>query len=271
MEYIWEQFLKSRRHQETAEKLETPATSEEILKTPEEECLETKEIISIKPLKGGVNQIFFAELQDGPAAIFKPKSGEKPKLRANIEAGTYYQRERAAYLIDKFLDFNLVPPTVLRQIGNKIGSLQQFIPETDPNTWEVLHQFKTSSKLLLETKKLWLLDFIIWNTDRYSDNILLKNNKIYAIDNGLSFNGRDFRPGHEFYNQTIPPELIEKFQKILADWQKAKTAVPKMLNRLLTKKEIIACLDRLKYIGEILNRDGTIKEDLDLFYDPSSY
>lgn len=82
-------------------------------RTPEEEILETRERSSSKPLQGGANKNLFIELKDDGAGVFKPKSGEAENLKQGLEQGTYYKRERAAYLVDRFLGFGLTPPLSL--------------------------------------------------------------------------------------------------------------------------------------------------------------
>lgn len=58
--------------------------------------------------------VFYYETTDGIGGVFKP--------------GYRYKSERAAYLVDKFFKFDLIPTTVIRNIEGKEGSFQQFIP-----------------------------------------------------------------------------------------------------------------------------------------------
>src|SRR3989344_5967351 len=64
-------------------------------------------------------------------AIYKPRSLEQviPGWE-KIEPGTYYKHERAAYLVSQHLGLDIVPLTVIRDLGNEygFGRIQLFIP-----------------------------------------------------------------------------------------------------------------------------------------------
>jgi uncharacterized repeat protein (TIGR03843 family) len=74
------------------------------------------------------NATFLVRVSDGADsahAVYKPESGERPL--SDFEPGLY-RRERAAYLLSEYLQWGLVPPTVIRDdspLG--VGSLQWFV------------------------------------------------------------------------------------------------------------------------------------------------
>ena len=90
------------------------------------------EILSCQLTPAGSNYTFLAQLQLGDQtglAIYKPRDGEAPLW--DFPTGTLYKREYAAFLLDQFLGWNLIPLTVIRDGPYGIGSVQQYI-EHDP-------------------------------------------------------------------------------------------------------------------------------------------
>lgn len=115
-----------------------------------------------------------------PAAIMKREEGlaESP-LRRQIPFRGEMVRERAAYLVGRELGVD-VPPTILD--ADEIGrySLQKFVSGAKAG-WE-----KTGDAADLD--RVALLDSIIGNLDRHSDNWLVRRSgRVVAIDHGLAF------------------------------------------------------------------------------------
>jgi len=105
------------------------------------------------------------------------------------------ERERLSYELDKVIGFNLVPPTVVREIASMgIGSIQAWVDR--PTAWEWHAKGYDYRK---DLKNPWLhrlaaFDFIRGEIDRHANNwIMDENRRIYAIDNGYSFVISDFR------------------------------------------------------------------------------
>jgi len=239
------------------------------LRTPEEEVLETREKSSSRPLEGGANTKSFIELKDDGAGVFKPKSGERKGLRQGLEQGTYYKRERAAYLVDRFLGFDLVPPTVIRMIDGEEGSVQQFIPDA-LSIYD--RSLRNRDGLKPDLMKLWIFDYIIWNSDRSSKNFLVKDDKIYAIDHGCTFcYGEDslrFYSHSSYENEQIPKDITDKINQFLS-WGEGIKILGELLKELLPEAEAKACVARIKKIGEILARGQINAHDASqLFFDP---
>ncbi len=119
----------------------------------------------------GVNRSFKMELSDGKSFIFKPKVGEHVSKWRHIPAKTQYAREKAAYLIDQQLDFNLVPETTIARHGNDIGSLQKWIE----NSYHVSGDYMKFIENLDGEQKLkaGIFDLIVGNTDRHGRNFLV--------------------------------------------------------------------------------------------------
>ena len=182
-----------------------------------------------------------------------------------VEVETYFKRERAAYLVDHFLGFDLVPLTVIKKINSEIGSLQKFIPKTEP-LFDSDYYLPTSDKRFY---RLWLLDYLIWNSDRKrkSNNLIVDSHlKIYAIDDSLTFARKIFSPYTEFNGSgySIPPEDKEKINQ-LAQSSDERNKLTKLLKELLSNQEIKAFFHRLDHLAEIFNNRNFLNKE-DLFY-----
>jgi hypothetical protein len=227
-------------------------------------------------LEGGANTIKLIQLDGDGSAIFKPRDGEARGMRDEIEVGTYYRRERAAYLVDHSLRINLVPPTIIRELDGEIGSLQDFaenaqlaVISRDPFATDRIHD-------------LYLLDLLIWNTDRNGTNFLLENiaeladwendddydpqsmkadpksREIYAIDNSLTF----ARGISGYIVESITPTretangILEFSRDIVA-----RHALLDQLDELLPQAEVDAFEKRLDSVIESLEAGPTIHID----------
>lgn len=147
-----------------------------LLTSPEEIVLRQlrTEVLSpyenLRRLGRGGTHPKFASLNAELNAIVK-KSLPKRGSTANAEV--------AAYLLDQFFgEIVNVPPTVMRESHGVLVSLQMWIDDAEPVTTIADSRFKRS---------LHFFDYLIDNTDRRPSNLISKNGKYYAIDNGFSF------------------------------------------------------------------------------------
>lgn len=230
----------------------------------QEEVLSSREIIDQKGLGGGRHVTEFISFRDDGAGVFKPKEGEEFVGRY-AEVGTYYKRERAAYLVDQFLGFGLVPPTVIREIGDKVGSVQEFVSNfTDGFDYRCELSWRGNDD---EKNKLWkkdlavlrLFDMLIANSDRHEGNVIVKDGRVIAIDHGFSFDHRDsLRLYFEF--QEVPRKIIQKVNKLRKS-KEMRILLGHLLSELLREMDVICFFRRLDYFGEILDRKGAISND----------
>lgn len=227
--------------------------------TPKETELLSRAKERDQKIKGGNNQVFFIDLKDDGSAIFKPLEGEKGYLRTRVKRGSYYKRERAAYVVDRFLTLGLVPPTVIRDLDGKVGSLQEFVPDTN----EIWAETPKAEELYA----LGIFDYIIWNSDRHDSNFLVKDGKIYAIDHGLSFGRDTLRVYQSFVGKQAPELLINALKEFLEDVSRQKL-LREFLRELLPEKEIEACFARIEWIGKLLIEKGSIDSKKILVYLP---
>jgi uncharacterized repeat protein (TIGR03843 family) len=134
------------------------------------------------------------QLADGSSArvvqqaIYKPVRGERPLW--DFEPGLD-RRERAMYLLSEQLEFDLVPPTVIRDGPLGEGSYQWFVAADHTEHYFTI--FEQRPHLHDRLRDLAVLDVLANNTDRKSGHCLLQpgdtdeEDRVWAIDNGLCF------------------------------------------------------------------------------------
>lgn len=213
---------------------------------------------------GGENKSCFVEFTNGEKAVFKPANGEE--VFTNAIPHTFYKRERAAYLVDLFLDLHIVPPTVIKEIDEEIGSVQQFVPDTvayyDIEYDENKKNEREEKSFREQMKTLWIFDLFIHNNDRHQGNLLCsktdKKLSIHAIDNGCSFSENDFCfCTNEFFEEDLPDDLVGKIERFLED-EESQRILRDLLNELLPEKEVEAFFERVKKIGNMIVKNNRL-------------
>ena len=224
-----------------------------------EEFLETAEIVSYEQIVGrkAVTNPWKLTLQkDGVTrnALWKDPQGIMHGFPESWKA------EIAAYRMDKFLEFHMVPPTVERKFRRKRGSCQLWIEDTP-----VLQEVIAANKGLPSTKRVqWsrmtclqrAFDNLIGNTDRHQNQILVTADwRALLIDHS-----RAFRPekkeliywentaGGPMEMKELPREFVEKLKGLT--FEPLKNA----LGDYLSDKQIKAILIRRDLILEEIDR-----------------
>ncbi len=138
--------------------------------------------------------------------VYKPVKGEQPLW--DFPAGLH-RRETAAFELAAALDWNLVPPTVVRDGPLGEGSVQLYVPTDYDEHYFTLREEPAHHRWF---QRLCAFDFIINSTDRKGGHILLgRDGRLYAIDNGLSFHC-EFKLRTviwEWAGEPLPPELAD--------------------------------------------------------------
>lgn len=165
------------------------------------EALSSWKVISKSELKGTASEVWLVTLKgkngEEIQGIWKPESSLSI-LNSNLRKDWVpdWKKEVAAYLFADFLfgDDSLVPPTTVREIEGRIGSLQLFVEG------ETL--FNIPPEKIKEVRKsegfvgMLIFDLLTINIDRNSGNILVlamvseegeEKFKVYAIDNAETF------------------------------------------------------------------------------------
>ncbi|MEX1019048.1 MAG: SCO1664 family protein [Litorilinea sp.] len=168
-------------------------------------------------------------------AVYKPRQGENPLW--DFEWGTLCLREAAAYYISHCLDWNLVPPTIVREASRGVGSIQLYIANR-----EAEHYFtvQADARFAQTFRRLALFDYVINNADRKSGHCLVGNDgRIWAIDHGICFH-TEYKLRTviwEFSDTPIEPELLENLHELQTQLSQATSTLNTVLETLLTKPE----------------------------------
>ena len=99
-------------------------------------------------------------------AVYKPRRGEMPLW--DFPEGTLCQREVAAYVVARELGWPNVPPTVLREGPEGVGSTQLFV-EFDASQ----HYFTLEGTHADAFREVALFDVVVNNADRKGGHCLL--------------------------------------------------------------------------------------------------
>jgi len=191
------------------------------------------------------NYTFLAEATMPPTervlAIYKPRRGEIPLW--DFPEGTLAQREVAAYLVARELGWPHVPPTVLRDGPEGIGSAQLFV-EFDPSE----HYFTLQETHVGAFRDVALFDAVINNADRKGGHCLIAaDGTIFLIDHGVCFNVDDKLRTviWEYAGESIAPARIEDLDRLAVALEPAER-LHETLEALLLPEEIEAMRRRLR-------------------------
>jgi uncharacterized repeat protein (TIGR03843 family) len=204
------------------------------------------EILGLMP--NSSNYTFLARAAGGgtPATpdvlgIYKPRRGEMPLW--DFTDGTLCRREVAAYLVAEELGWPNVPPTVLREGPEGLGSVQLFV-EFDPDN----HYFTLEQTHPDEFRKVALFDHVVNNADRKAGHCLLgTDGLIWVIDHGVCFNEepklRTVIWG--FLGEPIPAGLLEGLRKLALSLETGGDLHARLTD-LLSPREIAALEERVR-------------------------
>ena len=181
-----------------------------------------------------VNEVYFLGYGN-KKSVFKPVSSRDYNIRKSINTRktSTAKREVIAFEISEKLGIGLVPPTFFiehnlpgfvedngqRHYSNKQGSEQAFV---EGLTWSSfgIQQGKEKIRELLKNKDfqrqlgmLSITDYLIGSTDRHGKNFIIdKDNRIHAIDNGLSFAMNGYEKENNFGQKgefrSLPTDIL---------------------------------------------------------------
>ena len=147
----------------------------------------------------------------GPVlAVYKPRRGEIPLW--DFSEGTLCRREVAAYVVARALGWPNVPPTILRDGPEGVGSVQAFI-EFDPGE----HYFTLAERFPDAFRRVALFDVIVNNADRKGGHTLLgTDGRIWVIDHGVCFHEEPKLRTviWEHMGEPVPPELVADVERL---------------------------------------------------------
>jgi hypothetical protein len=169
------------------------------------------EILGLLPRSS--NYTFLARATDAEdvLVVYKPRAGEAPLW--DFPDGTLCQREVAAYLASKAIGWPNVPPTILRDGPEGIGSVQLFVP-FEPDE----HYFTLAETRLDDFRTVAAFDAIVNNGDRKAGHCLLSGEgEIFVVDHGVCFHQAPKLRSviWEFAGQPLDDAVIEGMRRLL--------------------------------------------------------
>lgn len=177
-----------------------------------------------------------------------------------------YRYERAAYLLDRELEMNMVPVAVLREVGGDKSALIEFIDHAQHQE-DSPHTPSPRQRALLGRAKgvMALFDALIYNTDRNVTNLLVDNEdwRLYLIDHSRAF--RTHRRLPEDYKGTgtcLPAGLYERLRGL------EEKPLIELLRHAISKPQIKAILARRDRLVERIEADREQRGDEAVFCGP---
>jgi uncharacterized repeat protein (TIGR03843 family) len=152
------------------------------------DMLRRGEIVECKLVPWGSNYTFAVVLvdpageHDDTVGIYKPRAGEAPLW--DFPSGTLYQREYASWLVSRYLGWDFIPTTVVRDGPHGIGTVQAYVePEEDS------HYFAVRTDHTDELQRMAVFDIVTNNADRKAGHCFRgrDDGRIWGIDHGLTF------------------------------------------------------------------------------------
>jgi len=203
----------------------------------------------IRPVWYSSNYVYLAQLRapggEPFMAVYKPRQGEAPLW--DFPEGTLHRREAAAYRLSQLLGWPFIPPTVIREGPQGVGSVQLFI-EHDPNR----HFFeqREDPSLRPQLQRIATFDFVANNADRKGGHCLLDaDRRIWGIDHGLCFSSQyKLRTViWDWADEPVPDDLLADIARAFESFSSAvPTARP--LFDLIDREESRALRERIQTI-----------------------
>jgi hypothetical protein len=140
-------------------------------------AIANNEIRIIGQLANSSNGALLGEIEVGDSLIsvvVKPSMYENPLW--DFPWGTLAKREVAAYELSQLLGWNIVPPTILRDVNDMESSVQLFVPH-DPRQ----HYFNFSLGNTDAMEKFAVFDYISNNADRKGGHILKEKQESFEL------------------------------------------------------------------------------------------
>lgn len=199
-------------------------------------------------LPWGSNYAYLVSISDDRRtvlAVYKPQRGERPLW--DFPQGTLCYREVAAFIVSEALDWQIVPPTVLRAGPYGLGSVQFFI-DHDP---EITYFTPFPAACEPQLQQIAVFDFLINNADRKGGHCLLDSQShLWGIDHGISFHqAPKLRTViWEYAGLPLPDAIVADLQALQEQVFDRESALRVTLRQLLLAREVAAFGHRLETI-----------------------
>jgi len=181
-------------------------------------------------------------------AIYKPRAGEAPLY--DFPDGTLYLRETASYVLSRWLAWDLVPPTVVREGPHGEGSVQLYVTPAEDDDPDVTRFWR---KRHLDIERLVLFDAITNNADRKIGHCLRDaSGKIWGIDHGLTFNEYPKLRTvlWQFAGELVAEPLLDDLARVVDAWDEIDLALTPYLSlgeRIAFRRRVERFLDEPRH------------------------
>jgi hypothetical protein len=176
-------------------------------------------------------------------AVYKPCRGERPLW--DFDSGTLCRREVATYAVSRVLGWPDIPPVVLREGPQGLGSVQLFV-EADYDE----HYFTLRERLSCGDafRRVSVFDYLVNNADRKGGHLLAGNDgRIWAIDHGLTFHVESKLRTviWDYAGQPLAGDIVRDLHRLRRLLDNADSALLRELRDLISPTEIAALRRRL--------------------------
>lgn len=183
------------------------------------EVLRTGEVTILGRMPWSSNATLLVEVGAGPdclRAVYKPRRGERPLW--DFPAGLD-RREVASYELSRWLGWDIVPETILREDGLPlgVGSLQRFVPFDVEAHYFTLVEDEARHDAL---RTICAFDLVANSADRKGGHCLAGDDgRVWAVDNGLTFHSETKLRTviWEFGSEAIPEPLLADLARVAAE------------------------------------------------------
>ncbi len=184
---------------------------------------------------------------DERLAVYKPARGERPLW--DFPSGLH-RREVAAYVLSEALGWGFVPETVDRpEAPFGPGSVQRLVVEDGTSHYFTLRDDERWRPTLVA---IAAFDVLANNADRKSGHVLLADERLWAIDHGLTFHAEPKLRTviWDFAGEPLPEPLLADVRRLVTG------GLPDRLAELLDPIEVTAVGARAEALAEA----GTLPE-----------
>jgi hypothetical protein len=176
--------------------------------------------------------------------VYKPQRGERPLW--DFPDGTLCYREVAAYETSQALGWEIVPPTVLRQGPQGLGSVQLYI-DHDPQ----VNYFSLEGDNSAQLRRIAAFDHLVNNADRTGGHCLVDDQgHVWGIDHGITFNS-DHKLRTviwDFAGQPVPKDMLQDIDCLCQQLSDPASDYRSSIDDLLHPQEIAAFQRRIDYM-----------------------
>lgn len=164
-----------------------------------------------------------------------------------------FRYERAAYLLDRQLDLDMVPVAVLAKRKGNDGVLVAWIPNAVPeNLVTTAFEGPQMAAQFRQKSRMRLFDSLIYNTDRRAENILVDEStgEIYLIDHSRAFREQtelreEFATGRVWLSREMYDNLVGLDEENLAE----------LADGLISESQLEALLQRRDLVVAKIDKD----------------